>query len=100
VSAVNGASPTANTVITTLSQPQGTNPPVEVEIAPTGSTYTAFTSVKTTVTNVVVGSFTIPAANISEDSIVNFKISRILPATAPENDYAGNVGILAAYWEA
>jgi hypothetical protein len=97
VSAANGSSPTANAVVTTLSQTPGVNP-VEIDISTAGSTYVAFSSLKTTATNVMIGSFTVPAVNICEDSIVNFKISRIAPS-APATDYAGNVGILAAYWE-
>jgi len=40
-------------------------------------------------------SLAIPAANIGEDSIVNFNISR---AFSGSNLYTGDIGVLAVYW--
>jgi hypothetical protein len=79
-----------------------TTNPVEFPLVPgniTANDYTAFTSVK--ISN---DGFIIPANFVREDSIVNFKILRVLPAT-PASGYAanltggGNIGLLGVYWE-
>jgi len=63
------------------------------------NSYTAFTAIK-----VSSDAFTIPAAFIREDSIVNFKISRVSTALT-SNSYGGgvtggaSVGLLGVYWE-
>jgi hypothetical protein len=63
------------------------------------NSYTAFTAMK-----ISDDAFTIPASFVREDSIINFKISRVSTALAP-NSYAGNltgggnIGLLGIYWE-
>jgi hypothetical protein len=51
--------------------------------------YTPYTSIK------VAPSLTIPGSVVSEDSIVNFKITRVAPSSSA---YTGDIGVLATYW--
>jgi hypothetical protein len=91
ISALNGAAPTSYNIVNTAKYAPLVNP-VEFAILPTGG-YTAYTSRRVTHVD-----FTIPAAFVSEDSIVNFKILRVATGST-NNSYLGNVGIIATYWE-
>ena len=53
------------------------------------SAYTAYTPVNLT------GNFIIPASYVSEDTVINFKITRSVGATS---NYTGDIGILGIYW--
>jgi hypothetical protein len=65
----------------------------------TANNYTAFTAIK-----IADDAFTIPAAFVREDSIINFKLLRVATAVG-SNGYAtnitggGNIGLLGVYWE-
>ena len=86
VSAANGAFPVAtNTLVGSTA-----TPPVTTTFSMVSSgAYTPYTSIK------VAPSLTIPGSVVSEDSIVNFKITRILPSSSA---YIGDIGVLATYW--
>jgi len=84
VSAINGAYPViGSTSVGTLA-----SPPVTATFSM--GTYNAYTSTKVSPSLLV-----IPGAAVSEDSIVNFKITRVAPIASA---YTGNIGILATYW--
>lgn len=91
VSATNGATPTVYNFVDTAKYAPTVNP-VEVPMLLTGA-YTAYSSVKLTHADLVV-----PAEFISDDCVVNFKILRV-STSSNNNSYAGNVGIIATYWE-
>lgn len=57
------------------------------------STYIAYTSQK-----IASAGFSIPGEFIQEDSAINFRLIRALPAT-PAQSYAGNIGLIGTYWE-
>jgi hypothetical protein len=86
----------------------GTNPiaaaqTVEFDLA-TGL-YTAFTANKIAYNNSAQPLFTIPGTYVGEDTVISFKIRRVLPATANQGygfslTSGGNVGVLGIYWEA
>ena len=65
----------------------------------TANNYTALTAIK-----IADDAFTIPAAFVREDSIINFKLLRVATAVG-SNGYAanitggGNIGLLGVYWE-
>lgn len=83
VSAINGAYPVlANTLVGSIA-----TAPVSTTFSM--GAYTAYTSTKVT------PSLVIPGAVVCEDSIVNFQIKRVAPASLA---YTGNIGILATYW--
>ena len=86
VSAANGAYPVlANTLVGSTA-----TPPVSTTFSMTAlGAYTAYTAIK------VAPSLTIPGNVVSEDSIVNFKITRINPSSSA---YTGDIGVLATYW--
>ena len=90
VSMTNGTNPTNYNLVDTVKRYPTVNP-VEFTLMPSGVAYTQFMAVKIANAN-----FSIPGSFISEDTIVNFKISRVLPAA---NSYLGNIGLLATYWE-
>lgn len=90
ISALNSDSPTNYNIVDTIKRYPAINP-VEFSIAAAGQSYTQFSMVK--VANV---NFSIPASFISEDTVINFKISRVAPAA---NSYGGNIGLVATYWE-
>lgn len=100
VSAKNGAYPvSANTSVGSISAKTPTT--ATFSMGALGD-YTEYTAIKVTPTSLVgigtlstAGSLTIPGNVVSEDSIVNFKITRVAQATSP---YLGNIGILATYW--
>ena len=66
--------------------------PATFQLAPSsGAAYSvAYTALKVTPVEI-----SIPAASIKEDTIVNFRITRVAPAASP---YSGNIGVLATYW--
>ena len=84
VSAVGGVNPVLTNTIVGSAEPIPT--PVTFSM---GASYTAYTSLK------VSPSLTIPGTAISEDSIINFQITRAAPSASA---YAGNIGVLATYW--
>ena len=96
VSASNGQSPSAYTLVNSTKYAPQTNP-VEFSLIDSPSAYVAFTSVKVTHPALV-----IPAAFIREDTVVNFKIMRVAVDAAADNYgnvTGGNIGLLAVYWE-
>jgi hypothetical protein len=86
VSAANGAFPVA---ANTLVGSTATVPVTTTFSMVSSGAYTPYTSIK------VAPSLTIPGSVVSEDSIVNFKITRVAPSSSP---YAGDIGVLATYW--
>lgn len=91
VSALNGASPTSYNLVDTAKYSPVVNP-VELPIVASGN-YTAYSSIK-----LIHADLTIPAEFVSEDCIINFKILRVAAGNI-NNSYAGNVGLMATYWE-
>ena len=91
VSAANGASPTTRNTVDTAKYTPTINP-VEVSLQALGA-YNAYTSVRLVHADLVV-----PAEFISEDCVVNFKILRVATSNV-NNSYAGNIGLIATYWE-
>jgi hypothetical protein len=86
VSAANGAFPVA---ANTLVGSTATVPVTTTFSMVSSGAYTPYTSIK------VAPSLTIPGSVVSEDSIVNFKITRVAPSSSA---YAGDIGVLATYW--
>jgi hypothetical protein len=86
VSAANGAFPVATN---TLVGSTATGPVTTTFSMVSSGAYTAYTSIK------VAPSLTIPGSVVSEDSIVNFKITRVAPSSSA---YTGDIGVLATYW--
>lgn len=91
VTVSNSASPetaiiTANKLVTSTSSTVSGDPAV-FNIASNYTQYEAFKLDNSTLS--------VPASRIAEDSIVNFKITRVTTASS----YIGNIGILGIYWE-
>jgi len=92
VSAVNGELPTNYNLVDLTKRTPAVNP-VEFALQPSGATYAGYTAIKLTHPML-----SIPAEFISADCVVNFKILRVGTANL-NNSYAGNIGLLATYWE-
>jgi hypothetical protein len=101
VSAYNGSSPTNYTTVNTNKYSPNVNP-VEFAIKPiagAANNYAAYTSCR-----IAEPGFVIPAQFVREDTIINFKITRVAVGSLA-NNYAGNVieggniGLLGIYWE-
>jgi len=90
VSALNGAAPTSYTSVNTQTYPLSGPAAASFSIAANGD-YVAYSSVK-----VAHASLVIPGTFVSEDSIINFQITRSNPGVATA--YTGNIGVLATYW--
>lgn len=90
VSALNGAAPTTYASVNTQTYPLAGPATASFSIADNGD-YVAYSSVK-----VAHASLVIPGTFVSEDSIINFQITRSNPGVATA--YTGNIGVLATYW--
>jgi len=92
ISAINGLTPTIHNSIDTVKYYPAVNP-VEFSLFPSGSAYSAYTSVRISNTYL-----SVPADFISQDTVVNFKILRVATANSSDS-YTGNIGLVATYWE-